>query len=67
MSPLGLMVVGGVLLVASCLILLLMVIRVIPPNLLLSLVAYGASLAGLILGIFGGVEYARRPRRETRG
>lgn len=63
MTPLGLMVGGGVLLVASCLVLLLMVIRVISPTLLLSLGAYGGSLAGLVLGIFGAVAYTRHERR----
>jgi membrane associated rhomboid family serine protease len=63
MSPLGLMVFGGLLLVASCLALLLMVIRVIPSSLLLSLVAYAASLGGIVVGIIGAVEYARHERR----
>jgi hypothetical protein len=63
MSPLGLMVFGGLLLVASCLVLLLMVIRVIPSSLLLSLVAYTASLGGIVVGIFGAVEYARHSSR----
>jgi len=67
MSALGLMVFGGALLVASCLVLLLMVIRAIAPSLLLSLVVYGASLGGLVIGIFGAVEYAHRGRRESRG
>jgi len=66
-SPLRLMVGGGVLLLASCLVLLLMVIRVIAPSLLLSLAAYAASLGGLIVGIFGAVDYSRRARRESRG
>jgi len=67
MSPLGLMVLGGALLVASCLVVLLMVVREIAPSLLLGLVAYGASLGGLITGIFGDVEYVHRGRRESRG
>jgi membrane associated rhomboid family serine protease len=66
-SPLRLMLVGTVLLLASCLVLLLMVIRVIAPSLLLSLAAYAASLGGLIVGIVGAVDYTRRARRESRG
>jgi hypothetical protein len=61
-SPLRLMAVGFVLLVSSWFVLLLMVIRQIPPDIFLSMAAYVASLAGLIVGLFGVSQYARRGR-----
>lgn len=63
MSPPALIVLGGILVVASCLALLLMVIRTIPPSLALSLLAYAASVGGLVIGIFGAVQYVRHERR----
>ena len=62
-----LMAVGFALLVASWLVLLLMVIGEITPSLLLSMGAYAASVAGLIIGLFGVVQYVRkRSRPEER-
>lgn len=52
-------VVGSSLLIASWVVLLLMVIGQIPRHLLLSLVAYGISVAGLAVGIFGVFLYVR--------
>jgi len=58
-----LMAVGFALLVASWLVLLLMVIGEITPSLLLSMGAYAASVAGLIIGLFGVVQYVRKRSR----
>jgi len=58
-----LMAVGFALLVASWLVLLLMVIGVIAPSLLLSMGAYAASVAGLVIGLFGVVQYVRKRSR----
>jgi len=57
------MAVGFALLVASWLVLLLMVIGEITPSLLLSMGAYAASVAGLIIGLFGVVQYVRKRSR----
>ncbi len=56
------MVIGFTLLLGSWLALLLTVIHLIPPSLLLSLVAYGTSVAGLIIGLLGTVQYVRHAR-----
>ena len=58
-----LMAVGFALLVASWLVLLLMVIGAIAPSLLLSMGAYAASVAGLVIGLFGVVQYVRKRSR----
>jgi uncharacterized membrane-anchored protein len=53
-----LIVLGGTVLVASWLFLLLLTIRLLPPSLPLALVAYAGSVAGLAIGVFGAVRYA---------
>ncbi len=64
MGPFRLMAVGGGLLLAAWIVLLLMVIRRLEPNLLLSVGAYAASVAGLVIGLFGAGQYVRgRSRR----
>jgi hypothetical protein len=62
--PIRLMVIGFVLLVGSWLVLLLTVIKFIEPSFLLSLIAYAASVAGLVIGLFGIVQYARHARGQ---
>lgn len=64
MSPLRLMATGLVLLVASWSAVFLMVLRTIPPDLVVALVAYGASVIGLGLGVLGAALWARS--RSTR-
>lgn len=59
MSPLRLMGTGLVLLVASWGAVFLMVLRTIPPDLVVALVAYGASVVGLGLGVVGAALWAR--------
>ncbi len=51
---------GGAVLFTSWLILLLLTIRLLPPSLPLSLVAYAGSVAGLAIGLFGAVRYAHQ-------
>lgn len=53
------MAVGGGLLLAAWTVLLLMVIRRLEPSLVLSVGAYAASVAGLVIGLFGAGQYAR--------
>ncbi len=64
--PPRLIVIGFTLLLGSWLVLLLTVIKLIPPSFLLSLVAYGASVAGLVIGLLGTVQYVRHARDNTR-
>ena len=67
-KSLKLMAVGLALLVASWLVILFMVIRLIEPSLLLSLGAYAASVVGLTVGLFGVAQYVGgRSRHEEPG
>ncbi len=59
MSPLRLMGTGLVLLVGSWGVVFLMVLRAIPPDLAVALVAYGTSVVGLGLGVVGAALWAR--------
>jgi carbon starvation protein CstA len=42
---------------------LLMVIRVIQPNYVLSFLSYAASIVGLLLGLIGSASYVHRHKR----
>ncbi|OLC31176.1 MAG: hypothetical protein AUH31_03085 [Armatimonadetes bacterium 13_1_40CM_64_14] len=53
-----LIVLGGTVLLTSWFLLLLLAIRLLPPSLLLALLAYAGSVAGLAIGVFGAVRYA---------
>ena len=59
-SPVLLMVYGFLLLLLGFLLAFAMVLRVIEAGFLLSFVSYGASLSGLILGLFGALSYVQR-------
>lgn len=54
---------GFVLLVGAWLVLFLMTIRQIPPSLPVAMLAYAASVGGLMVGLVGIVQFvrARRP------
>lgn len=58
-SAIRLMTVGFLLMSAGWVVLLLMVIGEVSSTLSLSFGAYGASVAGLSLGLFGAMQYAR--------
>jgi len=58
------MVVGLGLMISSWAVVLLTVIGVIPPSLILNLGAYMASVFGLLVGMFGALQFARGPRRS---
>ncbi len=62
MNPLRLMGVGFGLLASSWLVVFLMVLRVLPADLALALVSYGASVAGLGLAVVGAALWARSKR-----
>jgi membrane associated rhomboid family serine protease len=66
MVPQRLIVIGFTLLLGSWIVLLLTVINLIPRSLLLSLIAYGTSVVGLVIGLLGTVHYVRDARGDTR-
>ena len=57
-------VLGFVLVLTGAVLPLLMVIRVVPPNLILSFLSYAASVAGLFLGLIGAALYVRTYRNK---
>jgi len=59
-----LLVIGLMLLAGSWLVLLLTVIKVISSSIWLSLIAYAISVVGLVVGLFGTVQYVRHTRGE---
>ena len=61
-SPIHLIIYGFLLLLFGFLLAFAMVIKVIEAGFLLSFIAYGASLGGLIIGSFGAASYARSKR-----
>lgn len=62
LSPLGMMALAFVLMLAGVALPLLMLLRIIPTTFALSFLAYAASFGGLILGIIGSAMYARSKR-----
>jgi hypothetical protein len=58
--PWAMISLGFVLVLAGFVLPFLMVMRVIQPSLALSFVSYGASIAGLILGLIGAGQLVRR-------
>lgn len=61
---LKLIILGFALLLGSWSVLLLTVIKLIAPSFLLSLLAYGTSVAGLVIGLVGTIQYVRQTRGE---
>jgi len=61
-NPVRLVVTGFGLMVGSWGVVFLMVLREIPPDLLVALAAYGASVVGLGLGVVGAALWARSRR-----
>ncbi|MGD8813463.1 MAG: hypothetical protein PVI78_03205 [Anaerolineales bacterium] len=57
--------IGFVLVLIGFVVPLLMVIRVIQPGFLLGFVSYGASVVGLLLGLFGAVEIYLRKKANN--
>ena len=62
--PLKLIVIGFILLLGSWLVLFLTVVKAVAPGFLLSLIAYAASVAGLVIGLFGAIQCLRHARDE---
>ena len=56
------LLIGLTLMVLSVILAFLMTIRVITPSFALSFFVFGASVAGMLLGIIGVAYYAQLPR-----
>jgi hypothetical protein len=63
LQPGELVVVGFLLVTFGCAVPFLMVVRLLEPSFLLSFLSYAASVAGLLLGIYGATTYVHRNRR----
>lgn len=61
--PRNLIIIGLVLMLFGVVIPLLMVVRTIRPNYVLSFLSYAASVSGLLLGLIGTAVYSRWPKR----
>jgi len=61
-SPLRLILYGFLLLLLGFLLAFAMVIKIIEAGFLLSFISYGASLSGLIIGMYGAASFAKRKR-----
>lgn len=55
---------GFVLVLIGFILPFLMVIQVVPSNLILSFLSYGASVIGLFLGLIGAALYVRTYRKR---
>ncbi len=63
MTPLKMIILGGFLLLLGVIIPFLMVTQVIEPTFPLSFLAHGASVLGMIIGIWGIINHPRiRPK-----
>ena len=58
MSPATSLAVGFVLIIAGFLLPFLMVLQILESNLMLNFSAYGASLVGLVLSLYGVSHYS---------
>jgi hypothetical protein len=67
-DPRVIILVGFVLVLAGFVLPFLMVMRIIPPNMILSFFSYAASMAGVLLGLVGAAQWTRldmaRRRRD---
>ena len=61
-SPLRLILYGFLLLLLGFLLAFAMVIKIIEAGFLISFISYGASLSGLIIGMYGAASFAKRKR-----
>jgi hypothetical protein len=58
-DPRVIILIGFVLVLAGFVLPFLMVMRIIPPNWILSFFSYAASMAGVLLGLIGAVQWTR--------
>ena len=62
MSPLGLMVLAAILLVIGWILPLFMVLGILQSTFALNFFSYGASMAGLFVGLYGTFAWVRSRR-----
>lgn len=66
-SPLGMIVIGFLLLVLGFVLPFLMMARILESTLLLNFIAHLVSIFGLVLGLVGASSYVRRNDKENDG
>jgi hypothetical protein len=66
-DPRVVILIGFLLVLAGVVFPLLMVLRIIPPNWILSFLSYGASFTGVILGLVGAALWTRLDMARRRG
>lgn len=64
MNPRTMILLGFILVLFGFIVPFLMVIQIIEAGFFLSFLSYGASMAGLFLGLIGAAWYSRRDRRR---
>lgn len=69
-DPRAVVLIGFLLVVAGFVLPFLMVMRIIPPNWILSFVSFAASVSGVMLGLVGAalwtrIDMARRRRDQS--
>lgn len=60
------LIIGGSMLVVGWLVLMCIVVEVLPPHILLSLTAYGLTLAGFMIGVMGVISIIRINRSKDK-
>ena len=66
-DPRVVILIGFLLVLAGFVLPLLMVLRIIPPNWILSFFSYGASVVGVMLGLVGAALWTRLDMARRRG
>ncbi len=66
LSPVKMILIGLFLVVLGVVLPLLMVLDILKSTFFLNFFSYGASLAGLFLGLIGAASYVREKRRKDR-
>jgi hypothetical protein len=66
-DPRLVILIGFLLVLAGFVLPFLMVLRIIPPNWILSFLSYGASVAGVMLGLVGAALWTRLDMARRRG
>ncbi len=67
LTPVQMILIGFVLVVLGVVLPFLMVLHIIESTFFLNFFSYGASLAGIFLGLIGSASYVRERRRKDLG
>lgn len=62
-SPVHLILIGGVLLLLGVVLPLLMVIKILPTAFALEFFSYAASVTGMFMGLIGAFSYVKEKRK----